>query len=328
MYILGDIGNTETKIFIVSLNGKIIKKIFFPSKNINQIKLNKVFNDFNIDFKKTKKILFCSVVPNSFNLIKKFLFKKTKVKCYEVKNLNLTYTKGGPQVLFDISFEVMQNDFYAIIGPSGAGKSSLIRCINKLANPNSGEVNFKGEQLLSLGGQKLRNVRRRIGMIFQEFNLIDRMSVIDNVLTGRLGYMNTFSSLFRMFSKKDVGRAIQFIEKVGLKDFANKRVDQLSGGQRQRVGIARALMQEPEMLLVDEPTSSLDPKIAVEMMELIKQIADELKIPVLCNIHNIELAKQFANKILGLQDGKKKFDDVTEKLTNDVLQDLYKFEVL
>ena len=154
------------------------------------------------------------------------------------------------------------------------------------------------------------------------------MSVIDNVLTGRLGYMNTFASLFRMFNRKDVGRAIELIEKVGLKDFANKRVDQLSGGQRQRVGIARALMQEPEMLLVDEPTSSLDPKIAVEMMELIKKIADELKIPVLCNIHNIELAKQFANKILGLQDGKKKFDDVTEKLTNDVLQDLYKFEVL
>ena len=142
-------------------------------------------------------------------------------KVLEVKKLNLTYSKGGPQVLFDISFEVMQNDFYAIIGPSGAGKSSLIRCINKLANPNSGEVNFKGDQLLNLSGQKLRNVRRRIGMIFQEFNLIDRMSVIDNVLTGRLGYMNTFSSLFRMFSKKDVGRAIQFIEKVGLKDFSN-----------------------------------------------------------------------------------------------------------
>ena len=244
-------------------------------------------------------------------------------KVLEVQNLNLTYTKGGPQVLFDISFQVMKDDFYAIIGPSGAGKSSLIRCINKLANPNSGEVNFKGEQLLNLKGQKLRNVRRRIGMIFQEFNLIDRMSVIDNVLTGRLGYMNTFTSLFRMFSKKDVGRSIEFIE-----DFANKRVDQLSGGQRQRVGIARALMQEPEMLLVDEPTSSLDPKIAGEMMELIKGIANELNIPVLCNIHNIELAKQFANKILGLQDGKKKFDDVTAKLTNDVLQDLYKFEVL
>ena len=181
----------------------------------------------------------------------------------KVNNLNLTYSKGGPQVLFDISFAVESKDFYAIIGPSGAGKSSLIRCINKLANPNSGEVDFKGEKLMNLKGQKLRNVRRRIGMIFQEFNLIDRMSVIDNVLTGRLGYMNTFSSLFRMFNKKDVGRAIELIGKVGLKDFANKRVDQLSGGQRQRVGIARALMQEPEMLLVDEPTSSLDPKIAV-----------------------------------------------------------------
>lgn len=249
-------------------------------------------------------------------------------KVLEVKNLNLKYSKGGPQVLFNISFQVMNEDFYAIIGPSGAGKSSLIRYINKLANANSGEVNFKGESLLNLKGQKLRNIRRRIGMIFQEFNLIDRMSIIDNVLTGRLGYMNTFTSLFRMFSKKDVSRALELIEKVGLKDFANKRVDQLSGGQRQRVGIARALMQEPEMLLVDEPTSSLDPKIAVEMMELIKNIADELKIPVLCNIHNIDLAKQFANKILGLQDGKKKFDDVTEKLTNEVLQDLYKYEIL
>ena len=246
----------------------------------------------------------------------------------KVENLNLTYQKGGPQVLFDISFSVSKSDFYAIIGPSGAGKSSLIRCINKLADANSGNVLFKGENLINLSGRKLRSVRRKIGMIFQEFNLIDRMSVIDNVLTGRLGYMNTFTSLFRMFDKKDISRAIALIEKVGLGDFANKRVDQLSGGQRQRVGIARALMQEPEIMLVDEPTSSLDPKIAIEMMELIKGIADELKIPVLCNIHNIDLAKQFANRILGLQDGKKKFDDTTDKLTHEVLQDLYKYEVL
>lgn len=246
----------------------------------------------------------------------------------KVENLNLTYQKGGPQVLFDISFSVSKSDFYAIIGPSGAGKSSLIRCINKLADANSGNVLFNGENITKLSGKKLRSVRRKIGMIFQEFNLIDRMSVIDNILTGRLGYMNTFTSLFRMFDKKDISRAIALIEKVGLGDFANKRVDQLSGGQRQRVGIARALMQEPEIMLVDEPTSSLDPKIAIEMMELIKRIAEELKIPVLCNIHNIDLAKQFANRILGLQDGKKKFDDTTDKLTHEVLQDLYKYEVL
>ena len=221
----------------------------------------------------------------------------------KVENLNLSYQKKGPQVLFDISFSVFKDDFYAIIGPSGAGKSSLIRCINRLADSNSGNIFFNGENIPKLGGRKLRSVRRKIGMIFQEFNLIDRMSVIDNVLTGRLGYMNTFASLFRMFDKKDISRALTLISKVGLEDFANKRVDQLSGGQRQRVGIARALMQEPELMLVDEPTSSLDPKIAIEMMELIKGIANELKIPVLCNIHNIDLAKQFANKILGLQDG-------------------------
>ena len=199
----------------------------------------------------------------------------------KVENLNLTYQKGGPQVLFDISFSVSKSDFYAIIGPSGAGKSSLIRCINKLADANSGNVLFKGENITKLSGKKLRSVRRKIGMIFQEFNLIDRMSVIDNVLTGRLGYMNTFTSLFRMFDKKDISRAIALIEKVGLGDFANKRVDQLSGGQRQRVGIARALMQEPEIMLVDEPTSSLDPKIAIEMMELIKGIAEELKLSLI-----------------------------------------------
>ena len=246
----------------------------------------------------------------------------------KVENLNLSYQKKSPQVLFDISFSVFKDDFYAIIGPSGAGKSSLIRCINRLADSNSGNIFFNGENIPKLGGRKLRSVRRKIGMIFQEFNLIDRMSVIDNVLTGRLGYMNTFASLFRMFDKKDISRELTLISKVGLEDFANKRVDQLSGGQRQRVGIARALMQEPELMLVDEPTSSLDPKIAIEMMELIKGIANELKIPVLCNIHNIDLAKQFANKILGLQDGKKKFDDTTNKLTHEVLQDLYKFEIL
>ena len=242
----------------------------------------------------------------------------------EIDDLKKTFENGSP-ALKGVNLKINKGEFVSILGPSGSGKTTLLRTINGLETSSGGEIFFDNKKI---DNNNIPEVQKKTGMIFQEFNLIYRMSVIDNVLTGRLGYMNTFSSLFRMFNKKDVGRAIELIEKVGLKDFANKRVDQLSGGQRQRVGIARALMQEPEMLLVDEPTSSLDPKIAVEMMELIKKIADELKIPVLCNIHNIELAKQFANKILGLQDGKKKFDDVTEKLTNDVLQDLYKFEVL
>ena len=242
----------------------------------------------------------------------------------EIKSLRKNF-ESGTEALKGVDLKINKGEFVSILGPSGSGKTTLLRSINGLENIDDGEIFLDNKKIDRI---YLPEVQKKTGMIFQEFNLIDRMSVIDNVLTGRLGYMNTFTSLFRMFSKKDVGRSIEFIEKVGLKDFANKRVDQLSGGQRQRVGIARALMQEPEMLLVDEPTSSLDPKIAGEMMELIKGIANELNIPVLCNIHNIELAKQFANKILGLQDGKKKFDDVTAKLTNDVLQDLYKFEVL
>ena len=219
----------------------------------------------------------------------------------KVENLNLTYSKGGPQVLFDISFAVDNNDFYAIIGPSGAGKSSLIRCINKLANPNSGEVNFKGEKLLSLKGQKLRNVRRRIGMIFQEFNLIDRMSVIDNVLTGRLGYMNTFSSLFRMFSRKDVGRAIELIEKVGLKDFANKRVDQLSGGQRQRIAIARALYKKSEVIILDEATSALDSKTEELVMKSINGLSKNITIIMIA--HRLSTL-EICDRVITIDEGK------------------------
>mgnify|MGYP000058627964 CR=1 FL=1 len=245
----------------------------------------------------------------------------------KVNNLNLTYSKGGPQVLFDISFAVESKDFYAIIGPSGAGKSSLIRCINKLANPNSGEVDFKGEKLMNLKGQKLRNVRRRIGMIFQEFNLIDRMSVIDNVLTGRLGYMNTFSSLFRMFNKKDVGRAIELIEKVGLKDFANKRVDQLSGGQRQRVGIARALMQEPEMLLVDEPTSSLDWRYQIQVLSLARNLVLNNCL-IFIAIHDVNMALEYCDTLVLIKDGKllNSFD-TAEDIPISSLEELYEMKL-
>ena len=180
----------------------------------------------------------------------------------------------------------------AMIGPSGAGKSTLIRCINRLVEPTSGSINLLGKDVIVLKARALRELRRDVGMIFQEFNLINRMSVMDNVLSGRLGYTGNLRSLFRHFPKKDIDQALYFLDRVGLSDHINKRADELSGGQRQRVGIARALMQQPKLLLLDEPTSALDPKISREVMALIRGIAQELGVPAVCNIHDVQLAKE------------------------------------
>lgn len=246
----------------------------------------------------------------------------------EVKDLRAKYSSGGPEILKGISFEVEDDDFFAIIGPSGAGKSTLIRCINRLLEPTSGSVKLRGTEVLTLSNRELRRLRRHIGMIFQEFNLINRMSVMDNVLSGRLGYVGTMRSIFRVFSNSDIQRALELLERVGLQDHVDKRADQLSGGQRQRVGIARALMQEPTLLLLDEPTSALDPKISREIMDLIKSMAREFKIPVLCNIHDVQLARETCNKIIGLQDGVKMFDGPTDSLAQANLEEIYSMEVL
>ncbi|WP_423905750.1 phosphonate ABC transporter ATP-binding protein [Candidatus Spongiihabitans sp.] len=246
----------------------------------------------------------------------------------EVSDLRARYNSKGPEILKGISFQVEEDDFFAIIGPSGAGKSTLIRCINRLLEPVSGTIKLHDVDVLKLGGRELRRLRRHIGMIFQEFNLINRLSVMDNVLSGRLGYVGPLRSVFRVFSNKDIQRALELLERVGLQDHVDKRADELSGGQRQRVGIAGALMQEPNLLLLDEPTSALDPKISREVMDLIKTIATELRIPVLCNIHNVDLAKEYCNKIIGLQDGNKMFDGPTEILKQANLEEIYAMEVL
>lgn len=245
-----------------------------------------------------------------------------------VRDLRVRYNAAGPEILKGVSFDVDADDFFAIIGPSGAGKSTLIRCINRLVEPISGEIWLYDESVLKLSARELRRLRRHVGMIFQEFNLINRMSVVDNVLSGRLGYVSTGRSLFKAFSRKDVARALNVLERVGLGEHVDKRADELSGGQRQRVGIARALMQDPNLLLVDEPTSSLDPKISREVMALIKQIAGEFGVPVLCNIHDVGLAMEFCNKMIGLQDGVKMFDGPTETMNQAKLNEIYAFEVL
>ena len=245
----------------------------------------------------------------------------------EVRDLRVSYA-SGKEVLRGVSFDVGPQEFVAIIGPSGAGKSTLIRCVNRLVEPSSGQVIFDGKDLLKLDEDAMRRQRRNIGMIFQEFNLIDRLSVIDNVLTGRLGYMGNLKSLFRAYSKEDIANAVRLLDRVGLIEHMDKRADALSGGQRQRVGIARALIQSPKLLLVDEPTSALDPKISREVMGMIRGIAREFQVPVLCNIHDVDLALEFCDRVIGLQDGVKKFEGPPARIDKAVLNDIYSMEVL
>ena len=245
----------------------------------------------------------------------------------DVRGLRARY---GPEreILKGIDFTVSADDFLVVIGPSGSGKSTLIRCLNRLVEPSAGEVWFRGRNLLALPPAALRLERRHIGMIFQGFNLVDRMSVIDNVLAGRLGYTGVLRSIARAFTEAEDLQALRLLERVGLADLADRRVDRLSGGQRQRVGIARALIQNPRLLLVDEPTSSLDPKIAREVMALIQEIAAEFAIPVICNMHDVDLALEFCTRVIGLQDGAVRFEGTPEQLDRGVLADVYAMEVL
>jgi phosphonate transport system ATP-binding protein len=239
-----------------------------------------------------------------------------------IRNLCKEY-RAGNAVLKDVSLTVAGRGVTAIIGPSGTGKSTLIRCINRLVDPTAGEILFMGQDLAKLAGRSLRQARRRIGMVFQEYNLVERLSVIENVLCGRLGYVPVWRAWLRKFPQHDIDRAFLLLDAVGLGDFATQRADQLSGGQRQRVGIARALMQEPDLVLADEPTSSLDPKTSVEIMELIARRAGERDIPVIVNIHNVELARRFADRVVGMSQGNVVFDGPPRSLEDTHLTAIY-----
>ena len=239
-----------------------------------------------------------------------------------IRGLRKEYRPGVP-VLRDVSLEVGGTGMTAIIGPSGTGKSTLIRCINRLVDPTAGEILFGGQDLARLRGRALREARRRIGMVFQEYNLVERLSVIENLLCGRLGYVPVWRAWLRRFPPEDVARAFDLLDAVGLGDFATRRADALSGGQRQRVGIARAIMQDPELVLADEPTSSLDPKTSVEIMELLARLARERGIPVIVNIHNVELARRFAERIVGMSQGSIVFDGPPGELQESHLLAIY-----
>jgi phosphonate transport system ATP-binding protein len=240
-----------------------------------------------------------------------------------IRNLRKEYRAGQP-VLKDITLDIDASGVTAIIGPSGTGKSTLIRCINRLVDPTDGEILFEGQDLAKLSGQPLRMARRRIGMVFQEYNLVERLSVIENVLSGRLGYVPVWRAFLRKFPEQDIARAFDLIESVGLtQDFATRRADALSGGQRQRVGIARAIMQQPALVLADEPTSSLDPKTSVEIMELMVSISRGSNVPIVVNIHNVELARRYANRIIGMTGGEVVYDGPPTGLQDSHLKHIY-----
>ena len=239
-----------------------------------------------------------------------------------IRNLVKEYRKGQP-VLRDISLSVSEPGIVAIIGPSGTGKSTLIRCINRLVDPTSGSIMLGGTDLAKLQGEPLRAARRRLGMVFQEYNLVERLTVIENVLCGRLGYVPVWRAWTRRFPEEDIARAFALLESVGLGDFATRRADQLSGGQRQRVGIARAVMQEPDLILADEPTSSLDPKTSVEIMELLAKVGRERNIPVLVNIHNVALARRYALRMIGMSKGLVVYDGPPAGLQDSHLAEIY-----
>jgi phosphonate transport system ATP-binding protein len=240
----------------------------------------------------------------------------------EIRNLKKEYTAGNP-ILKGIDINITEPGIIAIIGPSGTGKSTLLRCINRLIDPTDGQILFDDADLCLAKGAQLRKLRRQVGMVFQEYNLVERLTVIENVLTGRLGYMSAWQAWRRKFSQEDINTAFELLDAVGLTEHASKRADNLSGGQRQRVGIARAVMQNPKILLADEPTSSLDPKTAVEIMELLERFSEEKNIPALVNIHDVKLASRFAKRMIGMSNGIVVYDGPPEGITDDHLKQIY-----
>ena len=240
----------------------------------------------------------------------------------KLENLTKRYNTGD-LALQGIDLSIPNGQVLALIGPSGAGKSTLIRCINRLVEPTNGSAILNEVNLTKLSSRALRKSHRKMGMIFQEYALVERLTVMENVLSGRLGYVGFWKSFLRKFPKKDVNEAFRLLDRVGLIEMADKRADELSGGQRQRVGICRALIQNPDLLLVDEPTASLDPKTSRQIMRLINELCQERGLTAIINIHDVLLAQMFSQRIVGLALGNIVYDGSPEGLTPEVLTKIY-----
>ena len=240
----------------------------------------------------------------------------------KIEHLTKVYP-NGTQALKDVSFEVEEGEFLAVIGLSGSGKSTLLRCINRLVEPTAGKITWDGVDVTAATGADLRRVRRRIGMVFQQFNLVKRSSVLTNVLSGRLGYVNSFQSLFNYFSEEDRARAMANLDQVDLSEKAHVRADSLSGGQQQRVGIARALMQNPRLILADEPVASLDPVLAHSILKYLEQLNKKRGITVLCSLHFLDLVHRYATRAIALKDGQLVFEGTPTEIDDAQFKAIY-----
>jgi phosphonate transport system ATP-binding protein len=243
----------------------------------------------------------------------------------EIRNLTKVYD-DGTRALQDVSFTVKEGEFLVVIGLSGSGKSTLLRCINRLIEPSGGQIIWDGTDVTAADSAGLRTIRRRIGMIFQHFNLVRRSSVLTNVLAGRLGYVGTLTSLLHRFPREDRELATQALRRVGLTDQARKRASELSGGQQQRVGIARALMQQPSIILADEPVASLDPVLAHTILGYLETLNREEGMTIICSLHYLDLVQRYSTQVIGLRDGRVVYEgtrDDIRKMTDDQFKEIY-----
>lgn len=240
----------------------------------------------------------------------------------KVSNVSKQYS-NGIKALNDVSFEAEKGQFISVVGPSGSGKSTLLRTINRLIDVTHGNILFEDVQIEKLKNNEIKKLRRKIGMIFQNYNLVERLSVIENVLHGRLGYKSLLSGVLGIYTEEEKEKAFELLNKVDMGKYAYQKCSELSGGQKQRVGIARALMQEPLLLLCDEPVASLDLKTSERVMDYLKKITDEMSITCIVNLHQTDIAAKYSDRIIGLNQGKKVFDEETSKFTENIMNSIY-----